>query len=161
MHLQNTEEDSMRVFEALLLFASAFAALPQAHSQSYPTKPVRIVVPFPAGGTSDILARAIGQKLGEETKQQFIIDNRPGAGANIGAEIVAKAPPDGYTLLLESTIHTINPSLYPKLGYDPIRDFTPIALIAATSQVLAVHNSIPVKTVRELIAYAKKRPGQL
>jgi tripartite-type tricarboxylate transporter receptor subunit TctC len=129
--------------------------------QAYPTKLVRIVVPFPAGGTSDILARAVGQKLAEEWKQQVVVDNRPGAGANIGAELVAKAPADGYTLLLASTIHCINPSLYPKLGYDPVRDFTPITLIAATSQVLAVHNSVPVRTVKDFIAYAKKRPGEL
>jgi tripartite-type tricarboxylate transporter receptor subunit TctC len=127
----------------------------------YPTKPIRIVVPFPPGGTSDILARAVGQKLSEEWKQQVVVDDRPGAGANIGAEIVAKAPPDGYTLLLASTIHAINPSLYSKLAYDPVRDFTPITLIAATSQVLVIHNSLPVKTVREFIAYAKKHPGEL
>ncbi len=149
--------------KVLLLVVSALAAatFTSVHAQTFPTKPVRIVVPFPAGGTSDILARAVGQKLSEEYKQQFIVDNRPGAGANIGAELVAKAPPDGYTLLLASTIHTINPSLYSRLGYDPVRDFSPITLIAATSQVLAVHNSLPVKTVKALIAYAKKRPGEL
>jgi tripartite-type tricarboxylate transporter receptor subunit TctC len=130
-------------------------------AQTYPVKPIRVIVPFPAGGTSDILARAVGQKLSEEWKQQVIVDNRPGAGANIGAELVAKAAPDGYTLLLASTIHTINPSLYSKLGYDPVRDFAPITLIAATSQVLAVHNSLPVKTLKEFVAYARKRPGQL
>jgi tripartite-type tricarboxylate transporter receptor subunit TctC len=134
---------------------------PAALAQSYPTKPIRIIVPFPPGGTSDILARSVGQKLAEEWKQQVIVDNRPGAGANIGAELAAKAPPDGYTLLLASTIHTINPSLYAKLGYDPVKDFSPITLIAATSQVLAVHNSLPVRTVKEFVAYAKKRPGEL
>ena len=144
-----------------LLAAVCFAASSLTWAQSYPAKPIRIVVPFPAGGTSDILARSVGQKLAEEWKQQVVVDNRPGAGANIGAELVAKAPPDGYTLLLASTIHTINPSLYSKLGYDPVRDFAPITLIAATSQVLAVHNSLPVKTVKEFIAYARKRPGQL
>ena len=118
-------------------------------------------MPFPPGGTSDILARAIGQKLSEEWGQQVIVDNRPGAGANIGAEVVAKSPADGYTLLLASTIHTINPSLYSKLTYDPVKDFAPITLIAATSQVLVVHPSLPVKTVKEFIAYAKKRPGEL
>src|SRR5687768_11663491 len=144
-----------------LLAAVCFAASSLTWAQSYPAKPIRIVVPFPAGGTSDILARSVGQKLAEEWKQQVVVDNRPGAGANIGAELVAKAAPDGYTLLLASTIHTINPSLYSKLGYDPVRDFAPITLIAATSQVLAVHNSLPVKSVKEFIAYAKKRPGQL
>jgi tripartite-type tricarboxylate transporter receptor subunit TctC len=136
-------------------------SLPAAVAQQYPAKPIRIVVPFPAGGTSDILSRAVGQKLTEEWKQQVIVDNRPGASANIGADIVVKSPPDGYTLLCASTIHTINPALYSKLGYDPVRDFTPITLIAATSQVLAVHPSVPVKTVKEFIAYAKKRPGEL
>lgn len=145
----------------LSLIAAIMLWGPAAWPQAYPVKPVRIVVPFPPGGTSDILARAIGQKLNEEWKQQIIVDNRPGAGANIGAEIVAKSPPDGYTLLLASTIHTINPSLYSKLAYDPVRDFTPITLIAATSQVLVVHPSLPVKTVKEFIAYAKKRPGAL
>ena len=139
--------------------AAAYASTPVA--QTYPAKAIRIVVPFPAGGTSDILSRAVGQKLTEEWKQPVIIDNRPGASANIGADIVVKSPPDGYTLLCASTIHTINPALYSKLGYDPVRDFTPITLIAATSQVLAVHPSVPVRTVKEFIAYAKKRPGQL
>ena len=149
----------------LAALSAGFAALaipvPPAVGQTYPTKAIRIVVPFPAGGTSDILSRAVGQKLTEEWKQPVIIDNRPGASANIGAEIVVKSPPDGYTLLCASTIHTINPSLYSKLAYDPVRDFTPITLIAATSQVLAVHPSVPVKTMKEFIAYAKKRPGQL
>ena len=130
-------------------------------AQAYPAKAIRIIVPFPAGGTSDILSRAIGQKLTEQWKQPVIVDNRPGASANIGAEVLVKSPPDGYTLFCASTIHTINPSLYSKLSYDPIRDFTPITLIAATSQVLVVHPSVPVKTVKELNAYAKKRPGEL
>ena len=148
------------VTEGVVLLATAMLA-PGAWGQAYPAKPIRIVVPFPAGGTSDILSRAIGAKLTEEWKQQVIVDNRPGASANIGAEILVKSPPDGYTLFCASTIHTINPSLYSKLTYDPVRDFTPITLIAATSQVLAVHPSVPVKTVKELIAYAKKRPGEL
>jgi tripartite-type tricarboxylate transporter receptor subunit TctC len=141
------------------LFVAAAGA--PAYAQSYPTKAIRIVVPFPAGGTTDILARAVGQKLTEEWKQQVIIDNRPGAGANIGAEVAAKAPADGYTLFGLSTIHCINPSLYSKLAYDPIRDFAPVTLVAETSQVLAVHPSLPVKTVKEFIVYAKARPGQL
>jgi len=145
---------------SLLALALAAAALP-AIAQNYPVKPLRIIVPFPAGGTTDILARAVGQKLTEEWKQQVVIDNRPGAGANIGAEVAAKSPPDGYTLFGISTIHCINPSLYSKLAYDPIRDFTPVTLVAETSQVLAVHPSLPVKTVKEFIAYAKARPGQL
>jgi tripartite-type tricarboxylate transporter receptor subunit TctC len=155
----------MKTATRLLTIVTGIAAtaIPVSASigQTYPAKAIRIVVPFPAGGTSDILSRAVGQKLTEEWKQPVIVDNRPGASANIGADIVVKSPPDGYTLLCASTIHTINPSLYSKLGYDPVRDFTPITLIAATSQVLAVHPSVPVKTVKEFIAYAKKRPGQL
>ncbi|MBI2509983.1 MAG: tripartite tricarboxylate transporter substrate binding protein, partial [Betaproteobacteria bacterium] len=144
----------------LLLIASAVFA-PGAWGQAYPVKPIRIVVPFPAGGTSDILARSIGQKLTEGWKQPVIVDNRPGASANIGAEVVVKSPADGYTLFLFSTIHTINPGLYSKLAYDPVRDFTPITLIAGTSQILAVHPSLPVTTVKGFIAYARKRPGEL
>jgi tripartite-type tricarboxylate transporter receptor subunit TctC len=143
---------------------ATLVALPGARfaaAQPYPAKAIRIVVPFPAGGTSDILARAIGQKITEDWKQPVVVDNRPGAGANIGAEIAVKSPPDGYTLLLASTIHTINPSLYRKLAYDPVRDFTPITLIATTSQVLVVHPSLPVKTVQQLVAYAKKHPGEI
>ncbi len=152
---------AVRTVAALGVIAAGTLCGTPASAQSYPTKAIRIVVPFPAGGTSDILARAIGQKLTDEWKQAVIVDNRPGAGANIGAEVVVKSPPDGYTLLLASTIHTINPSLYSKLAYDPVRDFTPITLIATTSQVLAVHPSLPVGSVKEFIAYAKKRPGQL
>ena len=148
-------------FCTIVLFAVAGSLAPTAWAQTYPAKAIRIIVPFPAGGTSDILSRAIGQKLNEEWKQPVIVDNRPGASANIGAELLVKSPADGYTLFCASTIHTINPSLYSKLAYDPIRDFTPITLLAATSQVLAVHPSVPVKTVKELIAYAKKRPGEL
>ncbi|HXF66085.1 MAG TPA: tripartite tricarboxylate transporter substrate binding protein [Burkholderiales bacterium] len=150
----------LAVASGILTAGSVVSAL-AAGAQVYPAKPIRIVVPFPPGGTSDILSRAIGQKLAEEWKQQVIVDNRPGASANIGAEIVVKSPPDGYTLLLASTIHTINPSLYSKLSYDPARDFTPITLIAATSQVLVVHPSVPVRSVKEFIAYARKRPGEL
>jgi tripartite-type tricarboxylate transporter receptor subunit TctC len=154
---------SMRV---LVIAGYAAALLPPTGAQAqsaaaYPAKAIRIVVPFPAGGTSDILSRAIGQKLTEEWKQPVVVDNRPGASANIGAEIVVKSPPDGYTLLCASTIHTINPSLYSKLAYNPVKDFTAITLIATTSQVLAVHPSLPVRTVKELISYAKKRPGQI
>ena len=142
------------------LLCHAAAAVAQT-APAYPVKPVRIIVPFPAGGTSDILARAVGQKLAEQWKQQVLVDNRPGAGANIGAELAARAAPDGYTLFLLSTIHSINPSLYPNLSYHPVRDFAPVSLIALTSQVLAVHPSVPVRTVTEFISYAKKNPGQL
>jgi tripartite-type tricarboxylate transporter receptor subunit TctC len=150
-----------RLSSTLLVLAVGGVLAPGAWAQAYPSKAIRIIVPFPAGGTSDILSRAIGQKLNEQWKQPVIVDNRPGASANIGAELLVKSPPDGYTLFCASTIHTINPSLYSKLAYDPVRDFAPITLIAATSQVLAVHPSVPVKTVKEFIAYAKKHPGEL
>ncbi len=152
---------AVQALAGLCVVAAACDLPSAAHAQAYPSKPIRIVVPFPPGGTSDILARALGQKLTEEWGQQIVVDNRAGAGANIGAEVAAKAPPDGYTLFVMSTAHTINPSLYAKLAYDPVRDFAPITMLVATSQVLAVHPSVPVKTVREFIAYAKKRPGEL
>lgn len=144
---------------AALLVAGVFVCAVQA--QDFPSKLIRIVVPFPAGGGTDILTRALAQKLTEEWKQQVIVDNRPGAGANIGAEHVAKSVADGYTLLMASTIHSINPSLYPKLGYDPLKDFTPITLVAETAQVLVVHPSVPASNIKEFIALAKSRPGQL
>ena len=134
-----------------------------AHGQpAYPAKTIRMVVPFPPGGTTDILARVVGQKITEATSQQVIIDNRPGAGGNIGTEIVAKAPPDGYTLITDpgSTL-TINPSLFAKLPFDPLKDFAPVTIIAAVPNLLVVHPSLPVKNVRELIALAKAKPGQL
>ena len=136
-------------------------SMQQAAAQTYPTKPIRIIVPYPAGGTTDILTRIVGQKLTEAWKQQVIIDNRPGASGNIGAEVVVRAPGDGYMLLSASTVHTVNPSLYSKLAYDPLKDFTPIALLAQVANILVVHPSLPVHSVKEFIAFAKKRPGQL
>ncbi len=131
-------------------------------AQNYPTKPIRMIVPFPPGGTTDILARVAGQKITEAFGQQVIVDNRPGAGGNIGTELVAKSAPDGYTLLTDpgSTL-TINPSLYAKLPYDVLKDFAPITIIAAVPNLLVVHPSLPVKSVRDLIILAKARPGQL
>ena len=143
---------------SMLLLTSFFPAFAQ---DSYPSKPIKIVVPFPAGGTSDILARTIGQKLFQEWGQPVIVENRPGAGANIGADIVAKSSPDGYTLLILSTIHMINPSLYKNLPFDPIKDFAPIGMIAETSQVVLVHPSLPIKSIQELIDYAKENPKAL
>ena len=146
--------------KVLLLVASALAAFP-AGSQTYPTKPVRIVVPFPAGGTSDILARAVGQKLGDETKQQFIVDNRPGAGTNIANELVAKAPPDGYTLLMNTAAIAINMTLYRKVNFDAVKDFAPISVFSQSPNILTVHPSLPVKDVKDLVALAKSKPGSL
>ena len=131
------------------------------NAQSYPSKAIRIVVPLAAGGPGDVLARAVGQKLGDSLGQPVVIDNRPGANTNIGNEAVAKAPPDGYTLLLTASTLTINPSLYANLGYDPIKSFAPITLVGSTPLVLVVHPSLPVKSVAELIALAKARPAQL
>jgi len=129
---------------------------------SYPSRPVRVVVPFPAGGTTDILARAAAQKLSETWGQQAIVDNRPGAGGNIGSELVAKAPPDGYTLLMGTVgTHAINSSLYPKMPYDHVKDFVPVILVAGVPNVLVVNPSLPVNSVQELIAYAKANPGKL
>ncbi len=156
-----TIDRAVQALAGLCVVAATCGLTANVHAQAYPSKPIRVVVPFPAGGTSDILARTLGHKLTEEWGQQVVVDNRAGAGANIGAEVAAKAPPDGYTLFVMSTAHTINPSLYSKLAYDPVTDFAPITMLVATSQVLAVHPSVPVKTVREFIAYAKKRPGEL
>jgi tripartite-type tricarboxylate transporter receptor subunit TctC len=141
----------------------AVAVPPAALAQTaFPTRPIRIVVPFPPGGTTDILARAAAQKMAEAWKEQAVVDNRPGAGGNIGAELVAKAPPDGYTMLMGTVgTHSINASLYAKMPYDHVRDFAPVILVAAVPNVLVVHPSVPVNTVAELIAYAKANPGKL
>lgn len=137
----------------------ACAALPA--QADYPEKPLRLVVPFPPGGSTEPLARILSQKLGEAFGQQLIVDNRPGAGSTIGAEIVAKSPPDGYTLFLGSISNAISAALYPKLNFDIVRDFAPVTLLATTPGVLVVHPALPVKTVRELLALAKARPEQL
>lgn len=142
------------------IFAALATALclPAVQAQDYPNKPIRIVVPFPAGGTTDIITRAVAQKLSEEFKQPVLVDNRPGGGANIGADHAVRSAPDGYTLLMASTAHSINASLYPKMSYDPVKDFTPITMVAETAQVLVVHPSVPANNVRELIAYLKAAP---
>ncbi len=142
------------------LLAGPGAAFAQADG-GYPNQPIRIVVPFTPGGTSDILARGVGQHIADELGQPVVVDNRPGGGANIGAAHVARSAPDGYTLLLISTVHAINASLYARPAYDPVRDFSPIVLIAETSQVLVVEPTLPVGTVAELVAYANLRPGEL
>jgi tripartite-type tricarboxylate transporter receptor subunit TctC len=144
---------------ALVLGAFSFAHL--AVAQSYPNKPVRVIVPFPPGGVSDIFARILGQKLTGMLGQPFVIDNRGGASGNIGVEIVVRSPADGYTLLVTSATLAINPGLYPKLPFDVKRDLAPITLIATIPNILCVHPALPVKSVKELIALAKARPGQL
>ena len=142
--------------------AFAFGAPASAQAPAYPTKPVRIVVPFPAGGATDILARAVAQKLTETWGQAFVVDNRPGAGGNIGSDLVAKAAPDGYTLEMGTVgTHAINASLYAKMPYDHVKDFAPIILVAGVPNVLVVNPAVPVNSVQELIAYAKANPGKL
>jgi tripartite-type tricarboxylate transporter receptor subunit TctC len=147
----------------ILIAAGALLALSagQAIAQGYPAKPLRLVVPAAPGGGTDILARSLSPKLVELLGQQLIIENRAGGNTNIGTEFVARAAPDGYTLLMASTPHAINPSLFTRLTFDPVRDFTPVSLLAATQTVFVVHPSLPVKTIREFITLAKARPGQL
>ncbi len=146
-----------RLIALSLIFGSS-----HAQAQSYPAKPVRLVVGFAPGGGTDILARGIGQKLSEYWGQQVVVENRPGATGTIGADFVAKAIPDGYTLLLGSVnSNAIAPSIFPKLPYDPVRDFASIAYIGYNLNVLVVHPSIPARNVAELIALAKAKPGQL
>jgi len=132
-----------------------------ARAQDYPTRPVRLIVPFAAGGGTDITARVMGQWLSERLGQQFVIDNRPGGGTNIGTEAVVRAPADGYTLLLAGSPAAINATLYDKLNYNFIRDIAPVAGIIRQPFVMAVHPSVPAKTVPEFIAYAKANPGRI
>jgi tripartite-type tricarboxylate transporter receptor subunit TctC len=154
---------SARVANLVMAIVVTTLAAPSAIAQAtYPNKPVRVVVPFPAAGTTDILARAAAQKLSETWGQQAIVDNRPGAGGNIGSELVAKSAPDGYTLLMGTVgTHAINPSLYPKMPYDHVKDFVPVILVAGVPNVLVVNPSMQVNSVQELIAYAKANPGKL
>ncbi len=132
-----------------------------ACAQTYPTKTIRMIVPFAAGGNTDIIARIVGPEMGKLFGQQIIIDNRGGGGSVIGTEITAKAPPDGYTLITVSAAHVINPAMIKKLPYDSIRDFTAISMIADVPTALVVHPAMPVKTVKEFIALARTRPGQI
>jgi tripartite-type tricarboxylate transporter receptor subunit TctC len=150
----------MKILSALLLAAATLTGT-AAHAQSYPNKPIRLVVPFPAGGATDIFARAVSQKLGEKLGATIVVDNKPGAGGAIGSDIAAKAAPDGYTLLLAtSSTHSIGPSLS-KLPYDAVADFTPIVHVGNAPNVMVVPNSSPAKNVKEWIDYAKKNPGKL
>ncbi len=143
-----------------LAMLAAFAATP-ATAQSYPAKPVRIIVGFTPGGGVDINARLLAPKLAEYLGQQFIVDNRPGAGTNIANELVAKSAPDGYTILINTAAVAINMSLYKKVNFDTLRDFAPISVFSQSPNVLVIHPSVPVKNVKELVALAKARPGAL
>jgi len=149
-----------RACALLLAGLAAIAALPVL-ADSFPSKPITIIVPFPPGGTTDVLARTVGQKLTEALGQPVIVDNKPGAGATIGAALVAKAQPDGYTLLMGAVHHTIATSIYSSLPYDFQKDLAPVTVVALVPNVLAINPSIPARNVRELVAYGKAHPGQL
>jgi tripartite-type tricarboxylate transporter receptor subunit TctC len=146
------------VATALLVLATLSGA---GAADVYPSKPIRFVVPFPPGNAGDIMARMLAEKLTQSMKQTVIVDNRPGAGGNIGAELAAKAPADGYTVLFTLSSHTINPRLYDKLPFDVEKDFVPVSLAAMIPQVLVAHPSVPVNNVKELIALARSQPGKL
>jgi tripartite-type tricarboxylate transporter receptor subunit TctC len=143
---------------AVVILANAACA--SADAQQYPARPLRIVVPFAAGGASDVVARLLAQKLTESLGQPVIVDNRPGAGANIGIGIVAKAPPDGYTLLVSSSAFTVNPTLYSKIPYDPYKDFQPLTCVGSSPNILAVHPAFAAKSVKELIELVRSQPGK-
>lgn len=146
---------------ALLLgMLAAVAAMPGV-AQNYPAKPVRMIIPFSAGGAADVPGRIVMQKLTETFRQQVVVENRPGAGSTIGADVAAKSAPDGYTLFMISNTHFVSAALYKKLPYDSLHDFTPVTQITSAPNVLVVHPSLPAKSVKELIALAKARPGQI
>jgi tripartite-type tricarboxylate transporter receptor subunit TctC len=149
---------------ALLRFLAALvlAAPALAQAQGYPAKPIHFIVPYPAGGPLDTVARLLGQKVSERVGQPVVVENKPGAGGNIGADLVAKSPPDGYTILMGAVAtHAINPTLYANIPYDPVKDFAPVTQVASTPNVLVVNPSVPVSSVKEFIAYAKAHPGTL
>src|SRR5687767_7270419 len=148
--------------DKMIVFLLLVAAAGTATAQTYPAKPVRVIVAFAPGGSTDILARVFSQKLSASLGQQFLVDNRTGAGGTIGTDVVAKSPPDGYTINFGSTSSlAVSPNLYPKLPFDLLRDTTPVTQVATASIMLAVHPSVPVKNVRELIALARAQPGQI
>jgi tripartite-type tricarboxylate transporter receptor subunit TctC len=147
----------LRISGTALLAALATSAF----AQGYPSKPAKVIVPYPPGGPTDIVARVVSQKLSEQMGQQFIVENRPGAGGNIGAEAVAKSPADGYTLLVATTAHAINPALFKSLGYNLVKDFAPVSQLTSGPLVIVANPSLPAKNVKELIALAKAKPGSL
>ena len=155
------EEVAVRITRCVFCAAALTFAL-SAHGQSYPAKPIRYIVPFPAGGGQDLVVRALAPRLTEALGQPVVVDNRPGAATMVGAELAAKSPPDGYTVFNGSnTTLSINPNLYTKVPYDPIRDFMPVTQIASVPNLLIVHPSLPAKSVKELAALARSRPNQL
>jgi tripartite-type tricarboxylate transporter receptor subunit TctC len=151
-----------RLLYSLVMLSVVLGGVAAADAQGYPAKPIRFVVPFPPGGPLDIMARVIGAKLQEAWGQPVIVENKPGAGGGIGADLVAKSPGDGYTLLMGAvSTHAINPTLYAKIPYDPVKDFIPVTLVAQVPNILVVNPSLPVQSVQELIAHAKAKPGAL
>ena len=151
----------MKIATRLALTMMLGMATFNAHAQTYPTKPVRFIVPFPPGGPTDIMGRLAAQRLTEAWGVQVVADNRAGAGGNIGSELCAKSPPDGYTICMMTVAQSISPSIYPKLGFDPLKDFAPVTLMATLPSLLMVHPSLPVKNVKELVALAKAKPATL
>jgi tripartite-type tricarboxylate transporter receptor subunit TctC len=157
----------LALFVAALAACSVFFGGPalaqdKGAADNYPSRPIRLVVPFPPGGATDIITRSIAQKLSEQLGQSVVVDNKPGAGGSIGSDLVAKAAPDGYTILMATTsTHSIGPALNPKLPYNPERDFAPVSLVATSPNLLVVTPTIPVNNLKEFIAYAKAHPGQL
>lgn len=157
----NSPRIALRLIPVLCLAVTGVLA-PQAGAQQFPAKPIRIVVPFPPGGIADIYGRIVGAKMTQSWGQQAIVDNRPGAGGNIAADIVAKSPADGYTLVVGNIgTHAVNSALFSKMPFDPIRDFSPVALLLIADGLLVVHPSLPVKSVKELIALARAKPDEL
>ena len=152
---------SFRVAGVLLCALFIAAASGAAWSQAYPSKPVRVIIVFPPGGSNDIVGRIVFQKMSEQVGQQFVIDNRGGAGGTIGSEVVAKSPPDGYTLMVQSATHVANAHLYKKLPYDVLKDFIGVSTLARQVAMLVVHPSLPVRTTKDFISLARSRPGQI
>jgi len=152
--MRNAGRSLLKALGMLLALTTAAAA------QDYPTKPLRLIIPFPPGGSNDVVGRMIATQLGERLGKQVVVDNRGGAGGVLGTEVAANSAPDGYTLLVISLAHTVNPGLY-KLKYDPIKSFVPVAMLGSGANVLSVHPSVPVNSVQELLALAKQKPGEL
>jgi tripartite-type tricarboxylate transporter receptor subunit TctC len=160
--LSTFTSSSLALMGAMALSLIPAVANAQTTGIAYPTKPIRLVVPFPAGGATDIFARTLSQKLAEKIGSAVVVENKPGAGGTLGSDLVAKSPADGYTLLLAtSSTHSIGPNLNPKMPYDAVRDFTPIAQVGNAPSIMLVPNSSPAKTIQEWIDYAKKNPGRL